>query len=124
VSTSTAHGAAFAAMQWVAHEWAVEVHLTADHAHLHMITLADTFGLPRIRFLWEADGVLGDDLEAATIRNRRTENRAVVFRGLGCTLWVLCHELVHAWRTWDEPYHDDTDWDLCTIFLEECRAVV
>lgn len=121
---SAANGAAFAAMQWAAHEWAVEVHLSRGDVVWLVGYLADIFGLPRPSLSFECDGLLGDDLEAATVRNKRLETSAIVFRGQGCTLWVVCHELVHAWRGWDEPYHDDTDWDLCTIFLEECRAIV
>ena len=114
----------FSAQQIGVHAWAENVHLTADDAAIHTVALAAAFGLQVPKLLWEMAGILDEDVEASAFRHPRHSGPAIAFRGLGCTLLVLCHELVHCWRAWEEPHHEDVDWDLCTIFLEERRGLV
>lgn len=114
----------FCAQQMVAHEWAVDVHLTPEEAVHLMCLLAEDFGVPHVRLLWELGPLLDDNHEAVTFQHTRLGVSVVAFGGCGTTLFMLCHELAHAWRAWDEGMHDDVDWDVATILLEECRGRV
>lgn len=110
----------FAAQQDAVHAWANEVHLSGCECEQLAILLCAGLAKPP-ELVWEAPGALDEDVEAIAIRNPRTGARRIVFRGLGCTLLTLVHELVHCLRDWEEPHHDDVDWDLATILLEESR---
>ena len=115
----------FYAQQDVVHDWARNVFLSHGEAHQIAILLAHTFGFARPMVVWEASGAQSAlDIEATTINNKRTGERTILFRGLGCTLLTLCHELVHCWRPWEEPHHDKQDWDLTVLLLEESRELI
>ena len=114
----------FCAQQMVAHEWATDVHMSPEEATHQMMLLADDFGLPQIRLLWELGPLLDDNHEAVTWQHARLGFSVIAFGGCGTTLFMLCHELAHAWRPWDEGMHDDVDWDVATILLENCRGRV
>ena len=114
----------FAAQQDVVHEWAQEVYIDNCIAEQIAALLSYRFGLKCPALVWEAAGVLELDVHAAAIRNARTGERSIFFRGLGCTLLTLCHELVHCFRDWHEPHHDYVDWDVATILLEESRDLI
>ncbi len=113
----------FCEQQDIAHVWANRVFLSTSDCHIVVEELCRLFGISEPDLQWEMPGMLGGN-QAATVRNPRAGGHTIFFEGLGTTLLVLCHELVHCVRPWDDPHHDELDFDLCTLMLETQRYAV